>query len=177
LIDQQAYRPLLERQECEHALRGQRQLQHNTIAATLEAAQEPKTHGTNPVRYCRRTYSILRLRDACAPPAFRSFSSTTPLAEVLSSAGCQGRSKSGPLAPVENWTTLSGWPISVRPGRERRVVRRSAALGERSTEAVMLPRQGSGTRRRSSSRRPSTPNRSVTGQGLAKLIRVEWIRF
>ena len=65
---------------------------------------------------------------------------------------------------------------------------RSQALGWRrsiwrsrssisSSEAVTLPRQGSGTSRPASSLRPSTPNRSVTGQGRPKLIRVEWIRF
>ena len=41
----------------------------------------------------------------------------------------------------------------------------------------MLPRHGSGTWSRFSSRRPSTPNRSVTGHGLPKLISVEWMRF
>jgi hypothetical protein len=46
-----------------------------------------------------------------------------------------------------------------------------------STLAVMLPRQGSGTWSRASSSRPSTPKRSVTGQGFAKLISVEWTRF
>ena len=41
----------------------------------------------------------------------------------------------------------------------------------------MLPRQGSGTSSRFNSRRPSTPNRSVTGHGLPKLISVEWMRL
>jgi hypothetical protein len=44
------------------------------------------------------------------------------------------------------------------------------------TEAVTFERQGSGSSRRSKRRRPSTPKRSVTGQGRPKLIRVEWIR-
>ena len=36
---------------------------------------------------------------------------------------------------------------------------------------------GLGDLQRSSSSLPSTPNRSETGQGRPKLIRVEWIRF
>jgi hypothetical protein len=45
-----------------------------------------------------------------------------------------------------------------------------------TTEAVTLPRHGSGTSSRSSNFRRSTPNRSVTGHGRPTLIRVEWIR-
>src|SRR5215211_2093032 len=57
------------------------------------------------------------------------------------------------------------------PGLEKRSISPIS-----STDAVTFPRQGSGTSSFSSSPRPSTPNRSVTGQGRPKLIRVEWIR-
>jgi hypothetical protein len=40
----------------------------------------------------------------------------------------------------------------------------------------MFERHGSGTSSRRSSSLPSAPNRSVTGHGRPKLIRVEWIR-
>src|SRR5919202_4126863 len=46
-----------------------------------------------------------------------------------------------------------------------------------STDAVTLPRQGSGTSSLARSRRPSAPKRSVTGQARPKLIEVEWTRF
>ena len=46
-----------------------------------------------------------------------------------------------------------------------------------SIEALTFERQGSGTSSFARSRRPSAPNRSVTGQGRPKLISVEWIRF
>jgi hypothetical protein len=39
-----------------------------------------------------------------------------------------------------------------------------------------VPRHGCGTSSRSSSSRPATPNRSVTGQGCPKVIIVEWMR-
>ena len=42
--------------------------------------------------------------------------------------------------------------------------------------ASTVPRHGCGTSRRSSSSRPATPNRSLTGHGCPKVISVAWMR-
>ena len=97
------------------------------------------------------------------------------------------------MSPISAAIVNAEHPADPRHGRQQRDVGVVGAAGpqlaldrvdlglrgRRSARGWRRPsaRHGSGISRRSSSSRPSSPNRSVTGQGCPKAISVAWMRF